>query len=84
MTSRSDNSKKLNYSYKLIKGEIVKLRKASKILASASLLALLAGCGTTSSTEEAGNDSSPDTSADTATEVIKEPVEIEYYTLACQ
>lgn len=84
MTSRSDNSKKLNYSYKLIKGEIVKLRKASKILASASLLALLAGCGTTSSTEEAGNDSSPDTSADTATEVIKEPVEIEYYTLAWQ
>jgi ABC-type glycerol-3-phosphate transport system substrate-binding protein len=62
----------------------VKLRRASKVLASASLLALLAGCATTTATDNSGNDSTAGTDSDSTTEVAKEPVEIEFYSLAWQ
>ncbi len=61
----------------------MKLRRASKVLASASLLALLAGCATTTATDNSGNDSNAGTDSDSTAEV-KEPVEIEFYSLAWQ
>lgn len=62
----------------------MKLRRASKVLASASLLALLAGCATTTATNNSGNDSAAGTDSDSTTEVVKDPVEIEFYSLAWQ
>lgn len=63
----------------------MKLRRTTKFLASASLLALLAGCGATAETTTTGNDSSTGGDADSTTEVAeKDPVEIEFYSLAWQ
>jgi len=63
----------------------VKLKRATKFVAASSLLLLvLASCTSAStSSDVAGNDSATDTGTDTTAEV-REPVEIEFYSLAWQ
>lgn len=62
----------------------MKLKGTPQVLASVSLLALLAGCTAASTPVETGNDSSTNNDTETTTEVAKDPVEIEFYSLAWQ
>ena len=59
----------------------MKLRKINQIIASASLLALIAGCASTTESTNTENESNG-ASSDSSTETVMEPVEIEFYSLA--
>ena len=61
----------------------MKLRKINQIIASASLLALIAGCASTTESTNTENESNG-ASSDSSTETVMEPVEIEFYSLAWQ